>query len=60
MNEQDRVAYVRAALVTPGYRFSETRVMEIAREFVRIESIASTIVNAELPLDLDSASVFRP
>ena len=28
MNEQDRVAYVRAALVTQGYRFSEARVME--------------------------------
>ena len=60
MNEQDRVAYVRTALVMQGYRFSETRVMEIAREFERIESIASTIVNVELPLDLDSASVLRP
>ncbi len=60
MNEQDRVAYVRAALVMQGYRFSEARVMEIAREFERIESIAATILNAELPLDLDSASVFRP
>jgi len=60
VNEQDRVAYVHAALVMQGYRFSEARVMEIAREFERIESIAATILNAELPLDLDSASVFRP
>ena len=43
-----------------GYQFSEARVMEIAKQFERIESIAATIVNAELPLDLDSASVFRP
>jgi len=60
VNEQDCIAYVRTALVMQGYRFSEARIMEIAREFERIESIASTIENAELPLDLDSASVFRP
>ena len=60
MNERERLAYVHAALVMQGYRFSETRITEIAREFERIESIAATIVNAELPLGLDSASVFRP
>jgi Protein of unknown function (DUF4089) len=60
VNEQDRVAYVRAALVMQGYQLSEARATEVAREFERIESIAATIVNAELPLDLDSASVFRP
>ena len=59
MNEQDRIAYARAALVMQGYQFAEARVMEIARDFERIESITATIVNAELPLDLDSASVFR-
>jgi hypothetical protein len=60
VNEQERVAYVRAALVMQGYQFSEARVMEIAKQFERIESIAATIVNAGLPPDLDSASVFRP
>ena len=60
VNERDRVAYVRAALVMQGYQFSEARVMEIAKQFERIESIAATIVDAELPLELDSASVFRP
>jgi len=60
VNEQDRVAYVRTALVMQGYRFSEARVMEIAREFERIESIAATIVNAELARDLEAAPMFRP
>jgi hypothetical protein len=60
VNEQDRVAYVRAALVMQGYRFSELRVIEIAREFERIESIAATIVNAELARDLEAAPMFRP
>ena len=60
MTEQDRVAYVRAALVMQGYQFSEARVIDIAREFERIESIAATIVNAELARDLESAPMFRP
>jgi 1-carboxybiuret hydrolase subunit AtzG-like protein len=60
VNEQDRVAYVRATLVMQGYQFSELRVIEIAREFERIESIAATIVNAELARDLEAAPMFRP
>lgn len=60
MTELDRIAYVRTALVMQGYQFSEARVMAIAKQFEGIESIAATIVDAELPLELDSASVFRP
>jgi hypothetical protein len=60
LNEQDRIAYVRAALELQGYRFSDARVMEIASQFERIESIAMTIVDAKLSPDLQSLSVFRP
>jgi Protein of unknown function (DUF4089) len=34
--------------------------MRIVTQFERIETIAATIVDAELPLELESMSVFRP
>ena len=60
MNEQERVAYVRAALLLQGYRFTDALVMEIARQFERIESIAATMVDTELPPPPESLSVLRP
>jgi hypothetical protein len=60
MNEAERDVYVRAALAALGYTFDETRIMRIVTQFERIETIAATIVDAELPLELESMSVFRP
>ncbi len=59
MNEHERDAYVRAALALQGYAFDEEHIQEIARQFARIEAIAATIVDAELPLTVESGSVFR-
>jgi hypothetical protein len=60
MSEQECDAYVRAALLAQGYRFSEARILELVRQFERIERIAATILEVDLPLTLESASVFRP
>jgi hypothetical protein len=60
MSDEERDAYVRAALALLGYRFSEARTVEIVRQFERIDGIAATIVDVELPLDVESMSVFRP
>jgi len=49
-----------AALAALGYAFDETRTLRIVAQFERIETIAATIVDAELPLELESMSVFRP
>jgi Protein of unknown function (DUF4089) len=60
MNEPERDAYVRAALTLQGYALPEERIQEIARQFARIEAIAATIADVELPMDAESAAVFRP
>jgi hypothetical protein len=60
MNERERDAYVRAALIMQGYAFAEDRIAEIMRQFERIEGIAATIVDAELPIEIESGSVFCP
>jgi hypothetical protein len=60
MNEQERDAYVRAALVMQGYAFAEERIAEIMRQFKRIDGIAATIADLELPIEIESGSVFRP
>jgi hypothetical protein len=56
--------YVRFALETQGYEFSEERIAAITLQFARIESIARTILppaaGAEALPDLGPAPVFRP
>jgi hypothetical protein len=55
---------VRAALVAQGYAFDQVgdaqRIAEIVRQFARIEGIAATMLDAELPRELEPAAVFRP
>jgi hypothetical protein len=60
MNEEERNAYVRSALVMQGYAFAEERIGEIVRQFARIEGIAAGIVEADPPIEIESGSVFRP
>lgn len=60
MSDAERDAYVRAALVLQGYAFSEERTVQIVRQFALIDAIAAALVDAELPFDLESASVFLP
>jgi len=60
MTDDQRLAYVRAALVLQGYELDEARTAAVLVEFARIESIAASIVDCELPLELDPAPVFRP
>jgi len=60
MDDQERAAYVRAALALQGYRFDAARVEEIVRQFARIEAIAAPVIAADLPVELESGSVFRP
>jgi DNA-binding response OmpR family regulator len=64
MDDSERAAYVRAALALQGYRFDAVRdaarVEEIVRQFARIETIAAPVLDAQLPLELESGSVFRP
>jgi hypothetical protein len=56
--------YVRAALDLQGYEFPEERIVEIALQFARIESIARTIlppaINVQAGPDLGPAPVFCP
>jgi hypothetical protein len=64
MNEREREAYVRAALVAQGYAFDPAgdaeRIAEIVRQFARIEGIAAAMLDAQLPPELEPAAVFRP
>lgn len=52
--------YVRSALALAGYALREPATAEVARQFTRIHDIASTFVDEALPVELESAAVFRP
>jgi Protein of unknown function (DUF4089) len=52
--------YVRAALAVHGYVFDEAQIAEIVLQFSRIEAIAQTVLEFQLPLDTQAAPVFRP
>ena len=60
MPDPEREAYVRSALALLGYPTDEAFVARILPQFALIASIASNIVDSELPLDLEPAPVFRP
>lgn len=52
--------YVRSALALQGYRLDEAVVGEVAEQFRRIHAVASSFVDEDLPVSLESAAVFRP
>jgi hypothetical protein len=52
--------YVRAALELQGYDLDEPRLVEVARQFARIDAIAQAMLDVELPLDAEPAPLFRP
>jgi hypothetical protein len=60
MTDEQRAAYVRAALLLQGYELDEPRIAAVLREFTRIQAVAATIVDRELPFELDPAPLFRP
>ena len=60
MTEQERSAYVRAALILHGYAFDDAHSAEIVRQFERIEVIAAAMLSTALPIDAEPAAVFRP
>jgi len=60
MDDQQRDAFVRAALAAQGYRFDAAQIEEIVRQFARIEAIAAPVITADLPLALESGAVFVP
>ena len=52
--------YVRAALTLQGYDLEDERLVEVARQFARIEAIAQPMLDMELARDLEPAPLFRP
>lgn len=52
--------YVEAALLLQGFQFDAATTDEICLQFARIQAIAQTFIDQELPLSLESATVFRP
>ncbi len=53
-------SYVRAALALQGYQFDEAQHAAILLQFSRIETVAQSFLQLQLPLALDAAPVFRP
>jgi Protein of unknown function (DUF4089) len=60
MNNSSTETYVRAALVLHGYVFDEVQITEIVLQFSRIEAIAQTVLEPQLPFASQAAPVFRP
>jgi hypothetical protein len=60
MEEKDFLSYVESALPLQGFKFDEATTQEIALQFSKIHDIAATFIEMELPVSLESASVFRP
>lgn len=53
-------SYVRAALALQGYQCDEAQLAAILLQFSRIETVAQSFLQLQLPLALDAAPVFRP
>lgn len=60
MTQETIDQYVRSALALSGYALRESAAAEVARQFARIHDIAAGFVDEPLPVELESASVFRP
>lgn len=53
--------YVRAALALQGFdRLDDATLVEVARQFARIEAIAETMLALELPRSTEPAPLYRP
>lgn len=60
-NMNDPIAsYVRAALALQGYQFNDTQQAAIVLQFSRIEAVAQSFLQLQLPPEIDAAPVFRP
>jgi hypothetical protein len=53
-------AYVKAALAIQGYDFSEARIADVVQHFTRIEQLSRVVRDAAVPLETDSAPIFKP
>jgi hypothetical protein len=60
MADQKLENYVRAALALQGYDFNPARTADVVTQFERIEALAQVLLDVELPLEAEPASVFRP
>ncbi|MFD4838627.1 hypothetical protein D3C85_1383980 [compost metagenome] len=60
MTQETIDQYVRSALALSGYALRESTTAEVVRQFSRIHDIAAGFVDEPLPVELESASVFRP
>ncbi|WP_251864736.1 DUF4089 domain-containing protein [Achromobacter sp. Marseille-Q4962] len=60
MTQETIDQYVRTALALAGYALRDSAEAEVALQFARIHDIASVFVDEALPVELESASVFRP
>ena len=59
MTQETIDQYVRSALALAGYALREPATAEVTQQFARIHDIASTFIDEALPVELESASVFR-
>jgi hypothetical protein len=53
-------SYVHAALALQGYQFDAAQQAAIVLQFSRIEAVAQSFLQLQLPPALDAAPVFRP
>ncbi|WP_343737022.1 DUF4089 domain-containing protein [Achromobacter sp.] len=60
MTQETIDQYVRSALALSGYALRESATEQVVQQFSRIHDIASTFADEPLPVELESASVFRP
>ncbi|MBV7502133.1 DUF4089 domain-containing protein [Achromobacter sp. ACM05] len=60
MTQETIDQYVRSALALSGYALRESAAEQVVQQFSRIHDIASTFADEALPVELESASVFRP
>lgn len=60
MTQETIDQYVRSALALSGYALRDSAADQVVQQFSRIHDIASTFADEPLPVELESASVFRP
>ncbi len=60
MTDQDRDTYVKSALALLGYPSDDALLAAVVPQFALIASIAEDLVEADLPIELELAPVFRP
>lgn len=60
MTQETIDQYVRSALALSGYALRDAATEQVVQQFSRIHDIAAGFVDEPLPVELESASVFRP